>query len=85
MFDSRRSGGIGEGGHLGVVVDGDGIPDLGEQPEQARARAMAFVEHGGITEHGFQHGCDIGVAGSLAARQGACIPAQQRQVFSDKL
>jgi hypothetical protein len=46
---------------------------------------MALIEHGGISEHRFQHGCDIGVTGGLVARQGARIPAQQRQVLSNKL
>jgi hypothetical protein len=47
---------------VALVVDRHRIPDLGEQPEQARARAVAFVEQRAILQQRFEHGGDIGIA-----------------------
>ena len=44
MLDSRRSDGSGSVATSLLSFTDDRIPDLGEQPEQAGARAMALVE-----------------------------------------
>jgi hypothetical protein len=46
---------------------------------------VTLVEQCRVLEQGFQHGTDIGVPRRLISRQGAGIPSQQRQMFSNDL
>ncbi len=85
MLDSRRSDGSGSVATSLLSLTDDRIPDLGEQPEQAGARAMALVEQRAVLQQGLQHGGHIGVAGRLVSGQRAGIAPQQRQMFSNDL
>ena len=71
--------------HVGVLVDRDRIPYLGEQAEQSGTRTVPFVEQRAVLQQGLQHGPDIGVARGLVPGQRTGIAPQQRQMFSNEL
>jgi len=62
--------------HLGILVEGDRIPDLSEEPEQTCPRSVLLVQQGLILQQSLKHGSNVGVAGGLISRQGTGIPPQ---------
>ena len=63
---------------LGLAIHRQGAPDLGEEPIEPDPRIGAFRQHFRAGDQRFQGCRHVGVAGGLAAGQGASITAQKR-------